>query len=383
MEMLIIFKIKILIILFIWALSKDLKNLESTFDQRLLNTCSSYSNWDDCNEDSQWTFLNGSCQDVSSNALDLSSYNQFLASRYWANSLRFGNIKLYDLEDNTLEMYALPGASASGNSIWQWSVLTYDDVKLKVTLERDPRNFENLIVYTSKQGNVNTLASKDLSDWDTGTVSVEIGPVAYARFGFEILSNSSNYKMTISQESKDQKFRWYLILMIALTAGISLLIFCFMGSYVWIKLKEAYRYNQMVRVREIQADERSRTKDQRIRDTLASMTEDCFKNINTRYEQSEWVVCLEKFEDDSMVYVTNECSHVFHKEWLFSWYDNMTVYKDLWCPHWNTVNLPKTNYVQTIKNEDEVDDRMERGNSDSSIRPMVTHSRRAVVPYNH
>ena len=76
-----------------------------------------------------------------------------------------------------------------------------------------------------------------------------------------------------------------------------------------------------------------------IENTLATMKSGLFKHWNPRHRQDSCVIWLEEFEDENHVYVTNEWNHLFHSNWLKTWYLSTTSNK-LLCPHCQTENTP-------------------------------------------
>jgi len=63
-----------------------------------------------------------------------------------------------------------------------------------------------------------------------------------------------------------------------------------------------------------------------------------FANVDMKYHEDKWVICLEFYEHYSELWITNECNHSFHKKWLYEWYLNTDPTQPFRCPHWNTIN---------------------------------------------
>ena len=66
------------------------------------------------------------------------------------------------------------------------------------------------------------------------------------------------------------------------------------------------------------------------------MNWDKYSKFDIKYDQISCVVWLDQFSADDKVYITNECLHVFHVDWLDQWFNNITNQNDLKCPHWST-----------------------------------------------
>lgn len=68
------------------------------------------------------------------------------------------------------------------------------------------------------------------------------------------------------------------------------------------------------------------------------MTNENFVNIKSKYKEEKWIICLETFSHYSLVSITNECCHSFHRKWLYEWFLNADPTHPFKWPHWNTVN---------------------------------------------
>ena len=62
-------------------------------------------------------------------------------------------------------------------------------------------------------------------------------------------------------------------------------------------------------------------------------------NFKSRYQEENWSICLELFDDNSEVMLINECSHTFHSKWLEDWFWNIKIEQDLkWPLCWTVVS---------------------------------------------
>ena len=84
-----------------------------------------------------------------------------------------------------------------------------------------------------------------------------------------------------------------------------------------------------------------------IDDTLRNMKSHQFQFYKAKFSQDNWVICLDDFTSESEICITNEWSHIFHTEWLKSWYLNMRIDSRLTWPHCKCENTPHSKPLQS------------------------------------
>ena len=55
-------------------------------------------------------------------------------------------------------------------------------------------------------------------------------------------------------------------------------------------------------------------------------------------KQDTWTICLDSFNEDDSVHLTNECKHLFHSQCLEEWYRNTYSKKEFQWPYWRAAN---------------------------------------------
>jgi len=327
-------------------ISGIIQNLKAKRDLALWN---SYATCSDCKNDKTCTFLNGDCINDTGNSISSESYNQETEYKYWANAISDGIIKLFNIDNMSLDLYALSGASKDNHSLWEWKIYPYNNIDMYIELERDSNNYEDIYVYTIEDKENKEYTSKDFSSCSSNTIKMKFSPTSFVRIRAKILSDLSNYRMRVYHINDNTKITLIgIVLIICSSFCICFLLACFSCFVIW-QYKSYMKMRTDRRLRRENYLKRLNSKGQRITDTMKHMKNDIFKNIDTKYNQDSWVICLEKFEEEWNVHVTNECLHVFHSKCLHEWYDNMPVLKDLCCPHWNTVNSVECKNKITLK----------------------------------
>ena len=201
-----------------------------------------------------------------------------------------------------------------------------------LTVTRNPKSYEEfyMVIYTGAgHAYYNT---KDFSNCNSYLKKFEIG----SAFNFIIKARSvneySNYVLNVHQENLKQNDSWIVIVY-----SFALTFFFIMASVFviifWVKIRRWQQrtalafYVKMTLIR----------KNEYIARCLDNMRRDEYRKINVKFDQSDCIICLEKFEPNSEVWATNEWDHIFHLNCCKSWFINIMIRKDLTCPHWNTI----------------------------------------------
>ena len=306
---------------------------------RELTTWNSILNWNECNDDSLWNWLNSRCVPVNSNPI---AYRQDFTynHRNCVNSVESGWIDLIGQPDHNISIGFESGSSNGARCQWEFD--TNERYVTKIVVNRNIANYEDLSVdlYTSTSDSA-LYDNKNLSAWSSTTHIIEMEGVGFVRIRAKLYStaDSGSFNATISQYEKEESDD--ILLEILLLIGLVLAFSCTTWAcicVITVHLRIKYQNNRQRQRQLLFAQRLIEDSFVRVDDTMKKMNNGKFSSFQTRYSQDSCVICLEEYEPDSCIHVTNECSHVFHTSCLKEWYDSIEIDKDLVCPHCNTVN---------------------------------------------
>ena len=307
-----------------------------TFDQ----DCSS------CNNVGGWVFLNETWQ-AETNALRNAPIQSNNSAAYCHQSLGFRYLFLENFDYN-LDIYPYANASLAANSLCEWRIVNLMNEKVTLTINRDPKGYEELLVdiYTGTERVY--YQTKDLSNWNSNTAIFEFeGAINFILKALKV-NEDSNYTINVRQQGHSDDDELWILIICSFAITIMVTIFVGIMIILWIYYKTQ---PQQRRRRIAYTQEEKDFRNEYIQKSLNNIGKQEFKNIRAKFEQNSCIICLNDFEPHSEVCITNECNHVFHFVCLREWFKNITISRDLTCPHCNTVitdtSRPAQNSVES------------------------------------
>ena len=151
------------------------------------------------------------------------------------------------------------------------------------------------------------------------------------------LNTNSDYSVTVSTSNVNTSTEFLWELMVGI--GVIIFVFAIVGTIVTVVLVVVYKRKNISKNKELPQNKERKNK--YIENTLATMKSGLFRHWNPRHRQDSCVIWFQEFEDENQVYVTKEWNHLFHSNWLKTWYLSTTSNK-LLCPHCQTENTPNS-----------------------------------------
>lgn len=312
---------------------------------RDLSTWSNYTSCEQCNQDSNWNFLNSVWDNYDANSVSRLNYNSSTGYQYWHNAKSTNDYIYMSKSGYSVDLYAYSNTSASFNPLWEWRVLFLLDYDIHIDIERDTSHYEDFYAYTNTDETNNYLYSKYFASWNESQYRLTLSNTGYISFKALKLNDLSNYKVRMSQPYNRDHTVTIIILCVGSVIFISSLVL--LGLTIWWAVKTVRRI-QSQRYVFIPPDN---NKKQYIEKCLKNMSQNKYSVTDVKFEQTSCVIWLEDFWAESEVYITNECSHIFHTSWLKEWFHNISKTKDLKCPLWSTIITDKSKR-QTLIIED-------------------------------
>lgn len=128
------------------------------------------------------------------------------------------------------------------------------------------------------------------------------------------------------------------VVVLCVIASIAFLVLVFLSFYfirrMIRKRKERIRYER--RKKELRTHKKKQKF--RVKHVLSEMKNWVYSQMDARYNEDQWIICLEKYEHYSELWITNEWSHSFHRKCLYEWYLNTNPTHPFRWPLWNTIN---------------------------------------------
>ena len=257
--------------------------------------------------------------------------------------------------DNHLDSVELGHTSDSpinnAQSLCEWKFVMEAFDNIKITIKKNPANYENLYIYGMTLNGSKYLYLDDLSIWEDDNIEIEFKKIKYLSIRTDKLSSTSSYSILVERVYVSEDIMTSIFVSIIL--GIVMFIFAtvtfillFLSCKQWLRERRMRIESQNARRRF--AD----NKIQWIDDTMASMTHGVYINLVQKFKQENWVICLEDFQNDSEIWITKECSHTFHSSCLREWYMTIQADNELSCPHCKTINEPTKERRKSIDGVD-------------------------------
>ena len=202
--------------------------------------------------------------------------------------------------------------------------------KVTLTITRDSRSFEEIFMTTYTGAGFMFFNTKNFSNWDNNTMRIELPVALNLIIKVRMINDGSNYSINVRQEYSKSIFFWIFIA-VCFTVSVLLTIAIALIIIVCFKTKR-----QQIIYLSPDTQEDVDYRKEYIHKCLDNMKRDEYRSIRVKFDQNNCIICLEDFEPQSEVYITNEWNHVFHHACLKSWFENVQIRRDLTCPHWNT-----------------------------------------------
>ena len=142
----------------------------------------------------------------------------------------------------------------------------------------------------------------------------------------KILDNSSSYKITVSQDDGSSTL---LLLIIILWTSISAFLCISSGAtFGFIYWNRKRKRNVENSVQMYRAEN-----DQTIEMTIKSMQNGYFNSFQDSLNIDTCSICTDRFNEYSLISLTNEWGHVFHTACLKAYYQSSSTPHYLCCPN--------------------------------------------------
>ena len=145
------------------------------------------------------------------------SYNATAEFHYCKNAISEGYIPVSQIESGVLELSALSGADPILHSMCEWQISTKQDKPVKVTIKRQPENYEDIFIYAATESSNYVYASKNLTAVENNEINLVLTRIKYLRIRVKILNDLSTYSITIKQEPQKEEEETSISLLILIT----------------------------------------------------------------------------------------------------------------------------------------------------------------------
>ena len=338
--------------------------------KRSLSTWSSNNECGTCNSQPTCAFLNGVCIEDPGSAVRYEKYDQSIDYEYCKNAVPSGSILLDSKDGQLVKFGHLSTASVENHSLWEWKLSFEGSQSVSIEIERSSNSYEDIYLYTYSEGKSKHYKNKDLSSCKDGRIKMDLESTSYMILRVKLLSKSSNYSIVVHQSPVESFFKTWMLFLIPVAF---IMISCTIISSIiacWVKDKIRNK-RELVRLRD-HFLAWAKIKPMKISEIMKNMKNGQFEEYNSRYQETSWVVCLEDFQSEDLVHITNECSHTFHSSWIKEWFDNINPTKDMTCPHWNTVLSEKSSPSEDLDpNFKSLEDIEARLGQEASALPVI------------
>ena len=303
-------------------------------NQRSLDSWSSYTSCDSCFKDSSWVFLNSSWVSTSTSTVSSDSYLSS-ESMYCNNYSSSGELTIRNSTD-PLSLSQVSGVSYTDHPTCYWSISNPSLSQISFNIQRSPSNFEDIYIIYLYNSQYYFLSTKQIASWSSASFKFTLNNISNLTIKVKRLNAKSDYSINIntSADGNGAQTNYTIAIIIAsLVFSMIIALVIFIGI-VYCYLRWYRRRLQILRNTPISA--------KYIDETLGKMITCLFRNWEPKYKQESWIIWLENFEQVSQIHITNECSHLFHSDWLKTWYSNKRGDQKLTWPHWSTENSPNS-----------------------------------------
>lgn len=302
------------------------------------------------------------------------------------NAVASGSIELKSFDGNYITLYHNLGATKG--HIWEWIIGTDSDYKHIVKVSRSLARREDFHIKVINGDSSKIYTSKNFSEWGEEYFEYGVGQASQIIIRTKIFTSSSSYYLRVLEDEAVIVIPVYVLVIIPTVVAILLWTAFWVLFYFWYRerLRFKRREAELVRLRSV----RTKNQVERIIDVLDSMQHGLVTQVNVKYHQENWVVCLEgfntlpPFDDSSYVHITHDCFHIFHTGCISEWFSNIDAMKEFTCPHCNTVQVWKEAqpYEENIELEEieekKVDSHEEEEENDENMLYTERHMRTDV-----
>ena len=288
-----------------------------------------------------WSFLSGSCSSYTKGSISSDSYNQATEYYFCANAVSSGSIDVINNSANknlTLYTWGL----TSLHPLWEWKLSTSTNSKTTIKVDRSTNFYEDLYVKVVSTSGTTEYSSKDFASCSTLETTLTIDSASSITIRVKRLSDSSKYSINVtnSESSSSNSDDTVTIILIVIIVFFAL---CFIAALLSIgiywRLRDNRRQQEFLRILATENEiKRAESRKQEIQRILESMKKGKYGDVKIEYDQTSWVIWLSSFTKKSDISMNEECKHVFHSEWLASWYENLPIDRPIVCPHCSTPN---------------------------------------------
>ena len=342
------------------------ENIQDTF-KRDLSVWSNFSSCQEWNDDSDCNFLNSTWKDYDKVSIATQTFVKAHEHEYWNGLSADKDFIDISEKDFSIDLYAHPNTTSTHHPLWEWRVRLSESFETKIEITRDAAFYEEFYAYSDAGGLWSPIYSKELANCDNVKFSMTLNNAGYIKFVALKLNDASNYNVKVSQPY------FNMLLVIIVVSAVSALIIsiawvCFILTIVWTikRMRHARVHSNGF----IPPDSKRK---EYIKKWLHNMAWEKYSKLNVKYDQTSWIICLNDYEQDEEVHITNECSHVFHYKWLDQWFHNISSRSDLKWPLWSTVitdNSQKPDIkLVNLSEPDEINEeaKQDPNNSNSSL----------------
>ena len=287
------------------------------------------------------SFLSGSCSSYTKGSISSDSYNQATEYYFCANAVSSGSIDVINNSANknlTLYTWGL----TSLHPLWEWKLSTSTNSKTTIKVDRSTNFYEDLYVKVVSNSGTSEYSSKDFASCSTLETTLTIDSASSITIRVKRLSDSSKYSINVANSESSSSSSDDTVTII-ITVIIVFFVLCFIAALlslvVYLRLKDDRREQEFLRILATENEIKSaENRKQEIKWILESMKKGKYGDVKIEYDQTSWVIWLCSFAKKNNISIIEECKHVFHSEWLASWYEKLPIDRPLVCPHCSTPN---------------------------------------------
>ena len=276
--------------------------------------------------------------------------------QYWNNAVSNGYIYINNFNGQTMSLYQQSSVGLTLPFTWVWRIVANDNVKVTVSVLNskvfgDTNNFDFSIMST--QGGINySYSSSSWNNWGNTTLELSLSSVSYLYIKTKKSNTSFSYQITVSQTSSNssESYEWIVFFVLIILFVFFVLIFGLVLGYILRRLN-------IIKVIPNNNDNIQLNKLRYIDQTLSKMRYESYRSLKYKYDQITWSIWLEPYSQECKVIVTNEWSHVFHREWLYDWFWNIRLDLNLKWPNWNSIVTPESTPALITQSIDEYNER--------------------------
>ena len=287
------------------------------------------------------SFLSGSCSSYTKGTISADSYNQATEYYFCSNAVSSGSIDVINNSANknlTLYTWGL----TSLHPLWEWKLSTSTNSKTTIKVDRSTNFYEDLYVKVVSTSGTTEYSSKDFASCSTLETTLTIDSASSITIRVKRLSDSSKYSINVansesSSSSSDDTVT--IIITVIIVFFVICAIAVLLSAVIYWRLRDNRREQEFLRILTTENEIKSaENRKQEIQWILESMNKGKYGDVKIEYDQTSWVIWLSLFTKKSNISIIEECKHVFHSEWLASWYENLQIDRPLVCPHCSTPN---------------------------------------------